>query len=166
MRRNAASGVAFGGVMAALALVIMCLGTMIPLATYVCPMLCAVLLTVVLRFVGTRLAWAWFGAVAVLSVLLSPDKEAAAVFVFFGYYPIVKPWIDRRKASFLWKLALFNASIFLMYTILIRLLGIEQVAGDFAELGTVMAAVTLLLGNVTLFLLDIVLTRFGGRRRG
>ena len=40
---------ALGGVMASLALVVMCLGGMIPLATYVCPMFCAVLLMVVLK---------------------------------------------------------------------------------------------------------------------
>ena len=44
MGRNGAKSVALGGVMAALAVVIMCMGGIIPLATYVCPMLCAVLL--------------------------------------------------------------------------------------------------------------------------
>ena len=43
MRRIAAKQVAFGGMMAALALVIMGLGGLIPVATYVCPMLCMLL---------------------------------------------------------------------------------------------------------------------------
>ena len=59
-----------------------------------CPMLCAMLLAVVLRLTGRRIAWAWYAAVAVLSLLLGPDKEAAAVFLFLGYSPIIKPWID------------------------------------------------------------------------
>ncbi len=165
--RNGAGNIALGGVLAALALVIMCLGTMIPIATFVCPMLCAVLLMVVLRRAGRRIAWAWYGAVAILSLLLAPDKEAGAVFVFFGYYPIVKPWLDKRKLSVLWKLALFNVSIFAMYSLLIYLLGVDQVASDFKELGTLMTVITLILGNVTLFMLDVLLGRVSGllRRR-
>ena len=88
---------ALGGMLAALAVVMMSLGTIIPVATYVCPMLCALLLQGVLKTCGSRVAWAWYGAVALLSVLLAPDKEAAGVFVFLGYYPIVKPALDRKK---------------------------------------------------------------------
>jgi hypothetical protein len=127
-------------------------------------MLCAVLLTFVLKMTTRRIAWAWYGAVAILSLLLGPDKEAAAVFVFLGYYPIVKPWIDRRKLSFLWKLVLFNVSILAMYTVLINLLGMAHVLAEFEELGTIMTIVTLVLGNVTLFILDVILGRFGAKK--
>ena len=83
-KRTPASSVALGGVLAVLAVVVMCLGTIIPVATYVCPMLCALLLQVVLKTCGVRIAWAWYGAVAILSLLLAPDKEAAAVFAVSG----------------------------------------------------------------------------------
>ena len=43
-KRTPAGVVALGGVLAALAVVIMSMGTLIPVATYVCPMLSAVLL--------------------------------------------------------------------------------------------------------------------------
>ena len=165
MGRNSAKSVALGGVMAALAVVIMCMGGIIPVATYVCPMLCAMLLAVVLRLTGRRIAWAWYAAVAVLSLLLGPDKEAAAVFLFLGYYPIIKPWIDGRKLPVLWKLAVFNLSIGAMYTILLYVFRLEQVIRDFSEFGLVLTLVTLFLGNVTLFLLDILLSRFGVRRK-
>ena len=150
--------------MAALALVVMCLGGMIPLATYVCPMFCAVLLTVVLRLTNVRIAWAWYGAVAILSMLLGPDKEAAAVFVFLGYYPILKPWLDKRKLAILWKLVLFNVAIFAMYSVLIYVFGLADIASEFEELGMVMTAVTLVLGNATLFMLDVLLTLLGKRK--
>ncbi len=151
--------------MAALALVIMCLGGLIPVATFVCPMLCMVLLTFVRSFTGNRIAWAWYGAVTVLSLLIGPDKEAAAVFLFLGYYPIIKPWLDKRKLSFLWKLVLFNAAIALMYTVLIYVVGMEQIVSDYQELGTVMTVVTLILGNITLFMVDVLLGRFAARKR-
>ena len=155
---------ALGGVMAALAVVIMCMGGIIPVATYVCPMLCALLLAVVLRFVGKRIAWAWYAAVAVLSLLLGPDKEAAAVFVFLGYYPIIKPWVDKRKLPVLWKLLIFNGAIMIMYALLLYLFKLDQVVSDFSEFGLVLTLLTLALGNGTLFLLDILLGRIVGRR--
>ena len=165
MGRNGARSVALGGVMAALAVVIMCMGGIIPLATYVCPMLCAMLLAVVLRFVGRRIAWAWYAAVAVLSMLLGPDKEGAAVFVFLGYYPIIKPWVDRRKVPFLWKLVIFNVSIGVMYGLLIYLFRLEQVVLEFRDFGLALTLIALVLGNVTLFMLDILLGRIGIRRK-
>lgn len=152
-----ASRMALGGVLAALAVVIMSLGGLIPIATYVSPMLCAVLLQVVLMSCGKRLAWAWYGAVALLSALLSADKEAAAVFIFLGYYPIVKPWLDGRKLAWLWKGLLFNGSVALMYFLLLRLLGMGALGEEFAGLGTVMLLVLLAMGNVTFFLLDRLL---------
>ena len=165
MGRNDAKSIAFGGVMAALAVVIMCMGGVVPVATYVCPMLCAMLLAVVLRFVGRRLAWTWYVAVSILSVLLGPDKEAAAVFVFLGYYPIIKPWVDKRKLSVLWKLLIFNLSIGILYVLLLYLFRLDQVVRDFSEFGLVLTLVTLLLGNMTLFMLDFLLSRLNIKRK-
>ena len=152
--------------MAALAIVIMCLGGLIPFATFVCPMLCCMITKVVLSMCGKRIAWAWYGAVAILSVLMAPDKEAAAVFVFLGYYPIVKPWMDKLKLSWLWKGLLFNCAILLMYWLLIHILGLSEIANDYEEAGTVLTVVMLLLGNVTFFMLDLVLGRRLMRRHG
>lgn len=165
MGRNGARSIALCGVMAALAVVIMCMGGVIPVATYVCPMLCAMLLAVVLQFVGRRMAWTWYVAVSILSLLLGPDKEAAAVFVFLGYYPIIKPWVDKRKMSLLWKLVIFNLSIGVLYALLLYLFRLDQVIRDFSELGLVLTLVTLLLGNVTLFMLDFLLGRFDIKRK-
>lgn len=158
-KRTPASVIALGGVMAALAVVIMSLGGLIPVATYVCPMLCALLLQFVLKLCGSRIAWAWYGAVAILGLLMSPDKEAAAVFVFLGYYPIVKPWLDRRRAKWLWKGLLFNGATLLMYWLLMHLFGMTAILEEFQDLGIAMTAVLLVLGNVTFFLLDKVLSK-------
>lgn len=148
---------ALGGMLAALAVVMMSLGTVIPVATYVCPMLCALLLQGVLKTCGSRIAWAWYGAVALLSVLLAPDKEAAGVFVFLGYYPIVKPALDRKKGKWLWKGLLFNGSVCLLYFLLLRLLGLKQLTQEWSDMSVGMLAVLLILGNVTFFLLDRLL---------
>ncbi|MGN1000147.1 MAG: hypothetical protein ACI4PO_11400 [Faecousia sp.] len=165
MRRNEAKAVALGGVLAALAIVIMCMGGLIPVATFVCPMMCMLMLKIVLARCGSRMGWAWYAAVAILSLLLGPDKEAAAVFLFLGYYPIIKPWLDGRKLHWLLKGLLFNCAILAMYWVLLRLLGMEELTAEFAELGTVMTVVMLVMGNITFFLLDRLLgMRFPKRK--
>ena len=156
---SASRTVALGGVLAALALCVMWLGGLLGIATYVSPMLCAILLQIVKNICGNRLGWAWYGAVAVLSLLLAPDKEAAAVFAALGYYPMVKPRLERRKWPWLWKGLLFNAVILALYWLLIHLLGMDALAEEFADAGRVMTVVMLLLGNVTFLLLDRVLSK-------
>ena len=156
---------ALGGVLAALAVVIMSMGTLIPVATYACPMLCALLVQVVLKTCGTRAAWAWYGAVALLSMLLAPDKVAAFVFLFLGYYPILKPKLDRSRGKWLWKLLLFNGAVLLMYWLLMAVLGLSQVISDFSEMGFAMTVLLLILGNVTFFLLDRLLGMRPKRRK-
>lgn len=165
MHRNSAKEIALGGVFAALAVVIMCIGGMIPIATFVCPMLCMLILQLIRKLCGNRIAWAWYAVVAMLSVLLGPDKEAAAVFAFLGYYPIIKPKMDRWRLSWLWKGLYFNAVILLLYQLLIHLFGMDQIAADYQALGMVLTVVLLLIGNLCFFLLDRVLTQFGRRRK-
>ena len=163
-RNNQASAIALGGVMAALAMVFLCL-TVIPVATFVSPALCMLLLRIVARQCGRRIGWAWYGAVAILGVLLAPDKEAAAVFVFLGYYPLLKPVFDRWKPSWLWKGLYFNAAIAVLYTLLLKVFGMDQLAQDYAELGSALTAVMMVLANITFFMLDRLLGMRLGRKR-
>ena len=165
--RTKAKTIALGGILAALAVMIMNLGGLIPIATYTGPMLCSVLQFTVLLLCGKRIAWAWYGAVSILSLMLGPDKEAAAVFIFIGFYAILKPEMDRLPMKWLWKGLLFNVSILSMYWLLIHIFGMAAISSEFSELGTVMNVVLLALGNLTFFLLDRILDNFGrkmGRR--
>ncbi len=157
--QSSVRAVALGGMMATLAVVIMCLGGLIPFATFVCPMVSMMILQLVAKLCGNRIGWAWYGAVALLSLLMGPDKEGAAMFVFMGYYPLVKPKMDKMPLKWLWKGLFFNAVIFVMYTFLIHLFGMAELASEFREMGIVLLLVTLLLGNLTFFLLDKILSR-------
>lgn len=165
-KKTPAGQMALGGVLAALAVAVMSLGTLIPIMTYVCPMACVLLLETVRVTCGQRVAWAWYGAVAILGLLLCPDKEAAALFLFLGYYPLVKPKLDGKKLSWLFKGVLFNGSIGLMYFLLLRILGMEALSEEFREMGALMLAILLILGNVTFFLLDRVLSKFHQKWKG
>lgn len=156
-KRTPASTMALGGILAAVAVVIMNLVGMIPVNTYVVPVLCMVLLQLVLKNCGKRVAWAWYAAVTILGLLMCPDKEAAAIFATLGYYPIVKPWLDRRKWKWLWKGLLFNGVILLLYWALMNLLGMAELAEEFGAMGIGLTVITLLFGNVTFVALDKVL---------
>lgn len=148
-----------GGVFAALAVVIMSLGTILPVATYVCPVACMLILQLVRKTIGTPMAWAWYWAVALLSLLLAPDKEAAAVFLVLGYYPILKPKLDAKRVKWFWKALLFNGSILVLYWILLKVIGMEALVEEFSGMGIAMTAILLILGNVTFFLVDSLLGR-------
>ena len=150
---------------AALAVVIMCMGGLIPVATFVCPMMCMMMLWMTAKVSGRRIGWAWYGAVAMLGLMLSPDKESAAVFLCLGFYPLVKPYLDRLPFSFLWKLLLFNVIIAIMYAVMIRLLGMDQIASEYTGLGVAMTVILLILGNITFLLLDLVFSRMSRRKR-
>ena len=164
MGRINAKEIAMGGMLAALAIVIMCLGGLIPIATFVCPMICMLMLQLICKLCGNHLGWAWYCCVAVLSLLLGPDKEASAVFVCLGYYPIIKPKMDCMCLSWLWKALYFNGVVILLYQALFRLFGMDKLAAEYRELGAIFTVVLLLLGNLVFFLLDRVLNCFGRRR--
>ena len=158
-RRNASFPVAFGGMMAAVAVVIMCLGTLIPVATLVCPMLCILVGKVVLDRCGSKIAVAWYCGTSLLSLLLAPDKEAAAVLTALGYYPIIKPKLEKLPIRWLWKGLFFNAVTLALYWALMHVFGMAYLIQEFQQMGTVMLIVTLVLGNICFFLMDLVLSK-------
>ena len=165
MRKTPAEKIALGGVLAAVAVSIFALGGLIPIATFLTPVIAAILVQTVLRLCGKRIAWAWYAVVAILALLMSPDKEAALLFLFLGYYPILKPALDQSKLRILWKLLLFNAAVFCMYALLIFLTGASEIMDEYREMGNVWLAVMVILGNATFFLLDLLLSRRFPRRK-
>lgn len=165
MRSNNAKLIALGGLLAAMAVVVMCLGGLIPIATYVCCAVCLILCQVVLKACGRRIAWAWYGVVAILGLLLGTDKEAAALFLVIGYYPIIKPLFEKTKISFLLKLIYFNAVVLALYWCLIHLIGLGQLADEFAEFGQIGLIILLVLGNIVFIFLDRLLSMFNRKRR-
>lgn len=164
MRSSSVKAIALGGMLCAVAVVIMCLGGLIPFATFICPMLATVVCYIVLRSCGKKITWCWYIAVAILSILLAPDKEAAAVFVFLGYYPILKIGFDKHRFSWIYKIILFNCAIVVMYFLLFSVFGMAQLSEEYAQLGSIGGCIMLLLGNATFFLLDRLLSILNRKR--
>ena len=154
--------VAFCGMAAALSVVIMMTGGVIPIATYAVPMLCGTLLLPILIELGKSAAWATFISVALLSLILGFDKEAAFFYLFIGYYPIVKWPLDRVKPKgkrILCKTMLFACAVCVMYGLLYLLFPMEAMVQEFREMGIALSVLFLIVYVGCMFLYDSLLVR-------
>ncbi len=163
--------IALGGILAALAVVILLLGGIIPVGTYLAPMLASLPLVVLLAELSKGLCVGWYAVTALLGILFCPDKETAFVFVFLGWYPLAKPCLDRlpKLPGLLCKLLIFNASIVSLYALLILVFHLEALVREARETGAVMLIVLLLMGNLSFILFDMLLGRltvlYQGKRK-
>lgn len=165
--------IALTGMMCALAVVLMCLGGTIPLATFCCPALAGIALIPVFVECGGRIAYGAYAAIALLSLMLCPDKEAALLFVFLGYYPVLRWRLEQIRTPILRvaaKLIVFNIAVITMYALCIFVLRMDQMLKDYREMGMLLILACLLLGNLTLLLYDrllaVLMRVYIGRMRG
>ena len=99
---------------------------------------------------------------AALAALLAPEKEAAVLFVFFGYYPMLRKLIGRlrvRAAAWAVKLVYVNAAVFAAYGLMLYVFHLTAVMEDFEGMGKAMLAVLLVLANVTFVIYDVLIAR-------
>ena len=155
-----AKQIALGGALAALAVVILLLGGVIPVGTYIAPMLASLPLIVLLAELPKPLCVGWYAVVSILGVLLCPDRETAFVFVFLGWYPAAKPALDRlpRLPRILVKLAVFLAAVSALYALLILVFQLEALVNEAKETGLPMLIALLVLGCAAFLLFDVLLT--------
>ena len=161
MRRKRTAQLALAAVLCALAVTVMMLGGLIPVATFCCPMLAGFLTIPILCECGAGMALCAWAAISILSCLLGPDKEAAAIYLFLGWYPVLRPKLEklRQPLRFLLKLLIFNCAVFAVYSLLLFVLGLESLRAEFSDMGKIMLLVTLVLGNGIFILFDFVLPR-------
>lgn len=154
--------VALGGLSAALCLILMFMTGMIPFATYALPAAAGIVLIIVSIENGPKTAAIVYVAVSLLSIFIVPDREAAVMFIFFfGYYPILKPILEKLKPwifNEIIKLIIFNASMVVGYLFIIYVLGIPDILSDFGDFGKYSALIILGMGNIVFFVYDFALT--------
>ena len=113
MRKTESQKIALCGMLGALSVVILLLGSALQIGTYAAPMLAAFLLIPVLEEYGTRYALTLYVCVAILAVLFVPETELALFYVLvMGYYPVLRVKLNGVKSTLLrWvlKFAVFNA---------------------------------------------------------
>lgn len=172
MRRETRE-LALAGTLAALGAVLLSLGGVVPLATYITPILAS--LTVLVAREECRMGFAigCFVISAALGLLLSPDKESALLYAFLGYYPLLKPRLDALRSPLLRagaKLLLCCVAVGAMYALLIFVFRLSAVVREFAESSPALLAATAALGVAVFALYDLSLARlrvfYQNRKRG
>ena len=158
--RQQSRKVALCGVLCGLAVVVLLLGGLFSLAVYCAPLLAMAVLLPVLEEYGPGTAGAAYGAVAILALLLVPDRETALVYVFFGWYPILRPRIAALPSlpvRLVCRLGVCGLSMFLLYGVTIRLLGLTAVTEELG--GGWLTAALAVMGCALFLLLDLALGR-------
>ena len=161
MRRETRE-LALAGMLAALGAVLLGLGGLVPLATYAAPVLASAAVLIAREECRAGPAFGCYAVSAALGLLLSPDREAALLYAFLGYYPLLKPRLDAlrpRPLRALAKLLLCCAAVGAMYALLIFVFRSDAVVREAAETSPALLAATAALGAVVFFVYDLALER-------
>lgn len=148
--------IALCGLMTALAAVILSLGGLIPFATFACPLLAMACLLPVVDEYGSGAALLSYAAAAGLGLMLCPDREAALLYAFLGWYPSLRPRLEglSRPLRLLVKCGLFSLAVTAMYLLILYLFRLEAVVEEFAAYSAWMTAGLLVMGNAVFLLFD------------
>ena len=158
--RSQARSTALCGLMAALSIVFLMMGSLIPAALYACPILAMAALLPIRELFGRTSALTTYAAVSLLAILLVPDKELALLYTFFGWYVPLQPVLDRlrpRLVRILIKLALANLATVTLYSLLVFVFQMQAVIEELEELNAIWLAILLLSANCPFVLTDILL---------
>ena len=147
------------GLLTALAVVFMVLASVIGIGTFAGPLLAMIALLPLLEEYGSKTALAAYAAAAILGFLIAPELELSLVFAAFGWYPVLRPKLNRltsRPVRLLIKVVICIAVILMLYGVLLDLLGMTA---DLANAAPLLNLFLLILGVFTFLLMDLALER-------
>lgn len=146
------------GVFGALSIVIMLMGSFIPLATYMCPAIAAFLVLPVVFEYGEKTGLTLYAAVSLLSIILIAEKEFVMMYVcVFGLYSVFKFRADKIKpkfVQFIVKGVYAFVSTFATYAVLLFIFPNPMLMSEFDDMGFVLLIVFFALFIVTFLLYD------------
>jgi len=147
------------GLLTALAVVCMVLAGAMGIGTYLGPMLAMAALLPLSEEYGVKTAAAAYVAAALLGLLLTPDLELALVYGAFGWYPLLRPRLNRlpsRRMRLAVKALLAGGVELVLYGVVLRLLGMTA---DLTDAAPVFNLLLFVLGILAFLLLDLALGR-------
>lgn len=150
MKRAEIKGVALGGTMAALSVVILLAGAVLGLGIYLAPMVAGMFLLPVGRSYGWKYHTMLWLVVSLLAFMLVPEIEENLMYLYlFGCYPILWPKLCGlpKGLRVVVKLLIFNGAF-----LLVELLVMWVLVPEAMEAGYL--AVLLLLGNLMFLCYD------------
>lgn len=154
-RRQSTKRLAVCAVLTALGVTLSWLGSLVGILDLCTPFITALLLIPIVVEYGRAYPWGIWLATTVLSLLLLPSKAPAAVYLVFGYYPILKAYLERlpRLICMICKQALYVAVDIALILGSSVLFGVEEHLPDWYPLALGIG------GFLVLNLVDVALTR-------
>ena len=148
-------------VLAAFGVVILMLGSFIEALDLSAATIASLLVVVAVLEAKGFWPWLTYAVTATVALLLLPTKTAAIMYLFFGYYPIVKSKLEKlpKVFSYILKFIVFNVSlvaVFLVFELLFTGISVELVPGIGKNITYLIYCA---LGNVIFMLYDILITR-------
>jgi hypothetical protein len=163
LRKTDSYVIALGGILTALSIAVMFMGSMIPFATHAIPAIASLTVMFFVIELSKTVAFIVYLSISILSILLVSDREITFLFIFFfGHYPILKAVFEnlsKKVAEYLLKFSAFNISVISAYFLMLKVFGFEAIVKEFADYKTTFLLILLALGNVTFFVYDIALSR-------
>ena len=148
--REQSTKIAVCAMMAAQCVVLMVLGAALGIGMYLAPMLAGACLVPVGKKWGTRYQLMLWAAISLLCLMLVSDVEENLMFLgFFGWYPALRPVLERvRKGLRLaLKVLIFNGAVVSLEALIMLVLVPE-------DTGWILPVILLLVGNLTFLLYD------------
>ena len=147
-RKNSAARVAYPAILAALAVVLVYLGSIAPRGGIGIVAAAGVLMAGAVISVSLRAGFLCWAAVSFLTFLMVPDKFCALAFaVLFGLYPMIKSIVEARRwpkpLEIAAKLAFFNAALTVLWLVMRA-----------ALLGSLPLWAVYIIGNIVFLLYD------------
>ncbi len=153
---NSTKKLALAGIFSALCVIFLFVGSLFQTLDLSAAAIASIIVLIAYIELGKGWALGVYAVAALLSILLLPQKTAAAVFTFFvGFYPIFKVLLNNIKPlwlSYVARIACFNVFLTLLIFVSTRLLGIEE---DFLGFGYVIYG----LANLAFIVFDFALER-------
>lgn len=118
--------IAVCAVFTAMSVVLLFIGGAAFVLVYLMPMITSLLMIILRKTFGVSAAMITYTATSILSFMLVPDRECMLMYVlFFGYYPVIYPSLEKIKAlKWVAKFLIFNSMVALIQLTLIYVFGI------------------------------------------
>ena len=102
-KRNNVKRLTVCAALAAVGVVILYLGSLISVMSISMAVIASLCCIIAVIEYGRSAPWSVYAVTAILAVFILPTNDAAWMFLlFFGYYPIIKERLERRKKFVAW----------------------------------------------------------------
>lgn len=154
--------IALSGILCSLSVLLMFMTGLVPFFQYALPAMSGLLLVIVVLEDTFSTGIVAYIATSIIVFLISPDQEAAILYImFFGHYGVLKTKIDTLNSKFikyLLKLLTFNVSVITAYYLIAFIFGMDVIMDSFGGFGKYSLLLFLLAGNVVFFLYDYAIS--------